>query len=89
MEGMVSEQAAIDRNVRRDCLVAAALRILKQYHGHPRRLHQDWILSVLSNQNTNAYLKEIADRAWVRKNLTFHIVRHTFASSVTLSNGCQ
>jgi site-specific recombinase XerD len=35
----------------------------------------------------NAYLKEIADLCKINKNLTFHLARHTFATTVTLSNG--
>jgi hypothetical protein len=35
----------------------------------------------------NAYLKEIADLCGINKNLTFHIARHTFATTGTLSNG--
>ncbi len=35
----------------------------------------------------NAYLKEIADVCGIHKNLTFRIARHTFATTVTLSNG--
>lgn len=35
----------------------------------------------------NAYLKEIADLCGIDKRLTFHIARHTFATTVTLSNG--
>ena len=35
----------------------------------------------------NAYLKEIADVCGISKTLTFHIARHTFATTVTLSNG--
>ncbi|MHA4811193.1 tyrosine-type recombinase/integrase [Flavitalea flava] len=35
----------------------------------------------------NAYLKEIADLCGIRKNLTYHIARHTFATTITLSNG--
>jgi site-specific recombinase XerD len=35
----------------------------------------------------NAYLKEIADIRGINKHLTFHIARHTFATTVTLSNG--
>jgi len=35
----------------------------------------------------NSYLKEIADGCRITKNLTFHIARHTFATTVTLSNG--
>ena len=35
----------------------------------------------------NAYLKEIVDVCGIEKELTFHIARHTFATTVTLSNG--
>ena len=35
----------------------------------------------------NGYLKEIADISGITKTLTFHIARHTFATTVTLSNG--
>ncbi len=45
------------------------------------------LLPVLSNQKMNAYLKEIADLCKIIKELTFHIARHTFATTVTLSNG--
>ena len=45
------------------------------------------ILPVLSNQKMNAYLKEIADLCGIQKNLTFHLARHTFATTITLSNG--
>ena len=38
------------------------------------------LLPVVSNQNTNAYLKEIATLCGIEKNLTFHIARHTFAT---------
>ncbi len=40
-----------------------------------------------SNQKMNAYLKEIADRCGINKNLSTHIARHTFATTVTLANG--
>lgn len=45
------------------------------------------LLPVYSNQKTNSYLKEIADSCGIKKNLTFHMARHTFATTVTLSNG--
>jgi site-specific recombinase XerD len=47
----------------------------------------DPILPILSNQKMNAYLKEIADVCEINKELTFHIARHTFATTITLSNG--
>ena len=37
----------------------------------------------------NAFFKEIADVGGIHKNPTFHIARHTFATTVTLSNGVQ
>ncbi|MDC7218139.1 MAG: site-specific integrase [Spirochaetales bacterium] len=42
---------------------------------------------MISNQKLNSYLKEIADLCGINKNLTFHLARHTFATSVTLRNG--
>jgi len=41
----------------------------------------------ISNQKLNSYLKEIADLCNIEKNLTFHLARHTFATTVTLTNG--
>jgi len=44
------------------------------------------LLPVLSNQKMNAYLKEIADIVGIKKELTTHCARHTFATTVTLAN---
>jgi site-specific recombinase XerD len=41
----------------------------------------------MSNQRMNSYLKELADRCAISKELTFHCARHTFATTVTLTNG--
>ncbi|QCR24633.1 site-specific integrase [Pontibacter sp. SGAir0037] len=68
-------------------LLPMALTILEKYEKHPQCLNQDRVLPVLSNQKMNAYLKEIADLCGIGKPLTFHIARHTFATTVTLSNG--
>ena len=59
-------------------------RILEKYEG---TLPDNKVLPVLSNQKMNAYLKEIADLCGIDKNLTFHLARHTFATTVTLSKG--
>jgi len=45
------------------------------------------LLPVISNQKLNAYLKEIAKLCGITKKLTFHLSRHTFATTVTLTNG--
>lgn len=44
------------------------------------------LFPILSNQKTNSYLKEIADICGIKKNLTFHLARHTFAT-MSLSKG--
>lgn len=44
------------------------------------------LFPILSNQKMNSYLKEIADVCGIKKNLTFHLARHTFAT-LCLSKG--
>ena len=61
--------------------------IIEKYSEHMEILESELILPVLSNQKMNAYLKEIADLCQINKNLTFHLARHTFATTVTLTNG--
>lgn len=45
------------------------------------------IFPMLTNQATNRYLKEIAKVAGVNKVVTFHLARHTFATTITLQQG--
>lgn len=68
-------------------LLPVALEIVKKYEKHPITLNSGKLLPVLSNQKTNAYLKELATICNINKNITFHMARHTFATTVTLSNG--
>lgn len=68
-------------------LLPQAEKIIRKYSGHPHCVIKDTLLPVLSNQKMNSYLKEIADLCGIKKELTFHIARHTFATTVTLSNG--
>jgi len=68
-------------------LLPAALEIMTRYEDDPKCVNKDLVLPVLTNQKMNSYLKEIADGCRINKNLTFHIARHTFATTVTLSNG--
>ena len=61
--------------------------IIDKYSDHPKSNNEDRLLPVLTNQKMNAYLKEIAGVCEIEKELTFHIARHTFATTVTLTNG--
>ncbi len=61
--------------------------IIDKYENHPQSNNQNKLLPILSNQKMNSYLKEIAAICEIEKELTFHIARHTFATTVTLTNG--
>lgn len=63
-----------------------AKKIIEKYEKHPYCREHNLLLPVMSNQKLNAYLKEIADLCGIHKNLTSHIARHTFATTITLNN---
>lgn len=67
-------------------LLDIPLKIIAKYKNDPRTINSGKLLPVLSNQKSNAYLKEIADLCGINKNLTTHLARHTFATTVTLNN---
>lgn len=68
-------------------ILPVAQMIIDKYADHPQSVNEDKLLPILSNQKMNAYLKEIAAVCEIEKELTFHIARHTFATTVTLTNG--
>jgi site-specific recombinase XerD len=68
-------------------LLPMSQKILAEYKDHPQCINSKKLLPVLSNQKYNSYLKEIADICGISKNLTTHTARHTFATTVTLTNG--
>lgn len=75
------EKTNIDVNVP---LLDIPKQIIKKYEG---KTSNNRVLPVISNQKLNAYLKEIANICNINKNLTFHLARHTFATTITLSKG--
>jgi site-specific recombinase XerD len=68
-------------------LLPKAKDIIEKYRNNPKSLNDGTLFPNISNQRLNGYLKEIADVCKIDKNLTFHLARHTFATTVTLSNG--
>lgn len=68
-------------------ILEKAQRLLDKYKGHPMAMVSDTLFPVITNEKANFYLKEIALACGIKKNLTFHMARHTFATTVTLSNG--
>lgn len=67
-------------------LLEVPLAILKKYENDLLCIDSGKLLPVSSNQKMNAYLKEIADICGIKKKLATHSARHTFATTVTLSN---
>ena len=65
-------------------LLAIPQELIKKYEGQAK---DGLLFPVLSNQKMNAYLKEIAVVCGIEKNITFHMARHTFATTTTLSKG--
>lgn len=63
-------------------LLPKALEIINRYKGEDDTL----VFKNISNQRFNGYLKEIADVVGIKKTLTHHIARKTFASTVLLYN---
>jgi site-specific recombinase XerD len=68
-------------------LLSIPLQIIERYKSHPKCISEGRVLPVSSNQKLNEYLKEIADLCGIRKKLTYHMARHTFATTITLNNG--
>lgn len=68
-------------------LLKEAMRIIKKYDKHPKCIVNGVVLPVLTNQKMNSYIKEIAVCYGIKVELTYHITRHTFATTVTLNNG--
>jgi integrase len=63
-------------------LLPIILEIIAKYKNHPYCKANNKLLAMNSNQRYNAYLKEIADLCGIKKKLTTHTARHTFATSV-------
>jgi site-specific recombinase XerD len=68
-------------------LLPVPLSIIEKYKDYPVNSSKGKLLPMYSNQRVNGYLKEIATICGIEKTLTFHTARHTFATTVTLTNG--
>lgn len=65
-------------------LLPNALSILEKYSADKTNSH---LLPCISIQKFNSYLTEIADQCLIEKNLTSHVGRRTFATTIALANG--
>lgn len=67
-------------------LLPMTKELILKYQNHPKCLISNILFPMVSNQVMNSYLKEIADLCGINKTLTLHVARHTFATTITLSN---
>ncbi|HYV92749.1 MAG TPA: site-specific integrase [Chitinophagales bacterium] len=67
-------------------LFPEALALLDKYANHPQVYDDGKLMPSLSNQKLNAYLKELAEICSIEKNLTFHVARKTFGTTILINN---
>lgn len=67
-------------------LMDIPMKILKKYESNIECVAEEKLLPVPSNQRMNSYLTEIADACGIKKKLTTHVARHSFAC-IVLANG--
>lgn len=67
-------------------LLDIPMAIIKKYK-KKREPNSEKLLPVSSNQKMNEYLKEIATICNIKKNLSTHLARHSFATTIALANG--
>ncbi|NBT08791.1 MAG: site-specific integrase [Chitinophagia bacterium] len=68
-------------------VIPQALFILDKYKPVMNNANSELLLPIISNQNLNKYLKEIGEITGIKKRLSMHLGRHTFATTITLNKG--
>jgi len=68
-------------------LLEIPLKIIQKYCKLDEMKPEDKVFPLISNQRVNEYLKEIQKIAQIQKTLTFHVARHTFATTITMMHG--
>ncbi len=68
-------------------LLAIPAGILDRNRNKVESKNGNLLLPLISNQNLNKYLKEIADICHIEKRVSMHLARHTFATTFTLNRG--
>lgn len=68
-------------------LLKPAIDIMEKFKSGNDAAIRETIFPRISNQEMNRSLKIIAGICGIQKYLTFHLARHTFATTVTLMNG--
>ena len=76
-----------DANPGEYSLLKPALAIMEKFQANEDAAKWGTLFPRISNQEVNRSLKLIGEICEIKKRLTFHLARHTFATTVTLLNG--
>ena len=68
-------------------MLEPAQNLIDKYQSYHNGEKQHHLFPVAQNQVINRYLKQIAEAAGIKKKITFHMARHTFATTITLMHG--
>jgi site-specific recombinase XerD len=68
-------------------LLPMALILIEKYKNHEKANKKDRLFPILCNKEYNRYLKIVQKETKISTRLTTHIGRHTFATTIALSNG--
>ncbi len=68
-------------------MLRQAQKIIDKYRNSPECIADGKLFPVISNQKFNDYLKELATQCKINKPISAHIGRHTFSTTITLTNG--
>jgi len=81
---LVFEQKKLNDKKEMFPLLQPAVELYNKYDQY--REVTNYIIPRMSNAKINTYLKVIAELVGIKKHLTHHVARHTFATTITLSN---
>ncbi|MCF6404441.1 site-specific integrase [Chitinophaga filiformis] len=68
-------------------ILPTAVTIIKRYKDNPKAVANGTVFPPITNQEINRCLKILQELAAIPFTLTFHIARHTFASTIALKMG--
>lgn len=68
-------------------LLPIAQEFIERYRGYPGKIDETRVFPVKSRKSMCTTIKRIAQKCGITKNLSTHIGRHTFGTTVTLEKG--
>lgn len=61
--------------------------LIDRYRGYPGKIDTNRLFPVKSGKSMTTTIKRIAAKCGIKKNISTHVTRHTFATTITLEKG--